>query len=203
MSHRKLTDGFTLLEILLALFIFTLVSIILTQALHNMITNQATTEAKSLRFAELQTTLLLLTRDFEQTVSRPIINAHGKEEGFIGTPTSISFTHAGFSNPTGLVNRTTLQRTHYQLKNHTLMRVTWPVLDQTIETVPATRTLLTNVRQLNFEYLDSKQHFYSAWPPLNQPNTILPQAIRVSLVLADWGKITQFYWLAGPRNESQ
>src|SRR6185312_5679581 len=102
--------GFTLLEIIIALFIFSIVSIIIVSALHNVLNTQAATEKKAARLAELQIALLLLSRDIEQTVNRPIVNASGMLEGFIGSSHTITFTHAGFVNPFGQLQRSTLQR---------------------------------------------------------------------------------------------
>jgi type II secretion system protein J len=60
--------GFTLLEILIALFIFTIVSMILVSALHNVLNNQAATEKKAHQLAKLQIAMLLMSRDIEQTI---------------------------------------------------------------------------------------------------------------------------------------
>src|SRR5437762_2019018 len=90
--------GFTLLEILIALFIFTILSFLLTAALRTVINAQSGTEDKALRLRELQMILLTMSRDIEQTVNRPITNAVGKEEAaFVGTENGFVFTHTGFA----------------------------------------------------------------------------------------------------------
>lgn len=193
--------GFTLLEIIVALFIFSIVSIIIVSALHNVLTTQAATEKKGARLAELQIALLLLSRDIEQTMNRPVMEANGMLQGFTGSSHTITFTHAGFFNPFGQLQRATLQRTRYEFKNNTFVRITWPALDIARLVNPDTRVLLRNVKELRFEYLDNAKHFQSAWPPSNQAQAILPLAVRVSLTLNDWGEIKQLYIIPGQNLE--
>jgi general secretion pathway protein J len=190
-------SGFTLIEIIIALFIFSIVSIILVGALHNVLNNQSATEKKAARLAKLQIALLLMSHDIEQTIHRPITNPTGAPEGFIGGSDTMTFTHAGWNNPLGQLQHTTLQRTRYQLEEHHLVRITWPVLDQTSETPSNKREILDGISELHFEYLDNKGHFQKIWPPLDQQSAILPRAVRVSLTLQKWGKIQQLYVIAG------
>ena len=192
----KKSIGFTLLEIIIALFIFSIVSIIMVSALHSVLTSQSRTEDKAARLAKLQIALLLFSRDVEQTLNRPIIDVQGQPQGFIGMSTMMTFTHAGLFNPFGQLLRSSLQRTRYQFAEHSLVRITWPALDQTRNTKPDSRVLLTGVSALQFEYLDSKGHFQNVWPPLDQQNALLPRAVRISLMLENWGKIQQLYLIA-------
>ncbi len=195
-NTRKI-NGFTLLEIIIALFIFSIVSIIVVSALHNVLTTQAALDKKTARLAELQFALLLLSRDLEQTINRPVINAKNTAEGFIGTAHTVTFTHAGFANPFGQLPRSTLQRTRYVFQQNTLIRQTWPTLDLARAVNPDARLLLKNVTEFHFDYLDAKKQFQPTWPPRDQPQAILPLAVRVSLTLSNWGKIIQLYIIPG------
>lgn len=197
MSRPKNTRGFTLIEILVALFIFTIVSFILTGALHRIMTSQSVLEKNAARLSQLQMAFLLLTHDMEQTINRSIMTAQNEPEGFIGDATTVTFTHAGLPNPFGQITRSTLQRTQYQLGNETLYRNTWPTLDQTAKTAFSKRPILDNITDLQFAYLDSANHFQKIWPPQGQAPTSLPKAIRISLTLKNWGKITQIYLIPG------
>src|SRR5947209_8116839 len=89
---RKNQQGFTLLELLIALFIFTIISMMLASALHTVIKAQSGSDKNALLLRELQVALLMMSRDVEQTVNRPVLDTTGKEErAFIGTPTSFTF----------------------------------------------------------------------------------------------------------------
>ncbi len=196
-SRGTTVHGFTLLEIIVALFIFSIVSMILISALHNIINNQAATEKNAARLEKLQIALLLLSRDLEQTINRPIITPSKKEEGFLGTSTTVIFTHAGLQNPFNALTRTTLQRTRYQFNDNRLIRTTSPVLDPTENTPFDSRTLLTDVSALQFDYLDKNNKFQPTWPPADQATAVLPRAVRVTLTLKNWGKIHQLYVITG------
>jgi len=197
MFMRAKLLGFTLIEIIISLFIFSIVSIIVTSALHNILNMQSAAEKKATRLAQLQITLLVMSRDIEQVLNRPITNASGQIEGFVGTANTMTFTHAGLANPFGQLPRSTLQRTRYELNNGILERLTWPMLDQTNGTKPDVKSLLNAVKELHFEYLDNKKHFQSVWPPPDPQQAMLPLAVRVSLTLDDWGKISQLYIIPG------
>lgn len=191
--------GFTLLEILIALFIFTIVAVIMTRALHTVLNSQDATEKHAARLTELQIATLLLSLDLEQTIDRPVINAKGTlEPSFSGDHSHIVFTHGGLADPTGQAQRSTLQRTAYFIENKNFIRQVWPVLDQVQTTKPLRRNLLTSVHQGYFEFLDDKNVFHNSWPPSEQTKSQPPpRAVRITLTLTDWGKITQTYVIAG------
>lgn len=200
--YRK--AGFTLIEILLAMFIFTIVAMIITSALHTVITTQTATEKSAARLNELQMALIFLSRDFEQTIERPITNANNApEEAFIGSEKTAIFTHAGVTNPLGNTTRSTLQRTRYRLDNKNLVRDTWFMLDLADHTPPNQRTLLKGITDLKLEYLDAAGKFQPTWPPPADSaiTAKLPKAVRVSLTLVDFGEIIQLYIIPGQMSE--
>lgn len=200
MSRNK-SLGFTLLEILIAMFIFTIVSLVVVTALHSALGSQAETEKKAMRMAKLQMALLILSRDVSQPIDRPIYNAKNiLEAGFVGDHNTLSFTRGGFANPMGNATRSTLVRTRYSLNSkNELTRETWDVLDQSSDSQPSKRVLLKNVTQFSLLYLDAKHQFQNTWPPAdNSKNPVgPPRAVRVSITLKNWGTITQLYLTPG------
>jgi general secretion pathway protein J len=201
---KKIT-GFTLLEILVALFIFTIIAVIMTRALHTVFDSQAATEKRATRLGELQMAMLLISRDIEQMIDRPIKNAERSIEApLMGATKKITFTHAGLANPLGQLQRSTLQRTSYFVDNNNLIRQTWEVLDQVPASKPSTRILLHDVTNLTFEYLDTEGQYNNRWPPPNKPKAaVFPKAVKVSLALAHWGTISQVYLIPGSTLVSQ
>ena len=189
--------GFTLLELLIALFIFTLIAAIITGALHTVFTAQSAREKKATQLTDLQIALTLITRDTEQIIDRPIIKTNGTPSAaFIGRNNFMEFTHGGWVNPFGESIRSTLQRTAYYVEKNKLIREAWPTLDQTPQTTSMKRILLTGVTQFQLEYLDKEGHFKASWLPEDQANEF-PRAIRVLIVLKNSGKITQLIVIPG------
>lgn len=189
--------GFTLLEILIALFIFTILSTILVGALRNMMDAQTATEHKAERLRHLQFALLMISRDVEQAIDRPVYAADGKEEqSFIGASKSFTFTHAGYANLTGVLTHSTLQRTGYYWDNGALWRKSWGVLDQAPQTQAHVRDLLEDVSEAHFQYLDKDNKFHDDWPVEGQDEQQLPRAVRIYLTISKWGTMSQLYVIA-------
>jgi len=141
----------------------------------------------------------MFSRDFEQIIDRPVINAlQSPEASLLGSADNITFTHSGLANPQGEILRSTLQRTQYSLLKENIIRTTWDVLDQTANTHPQQRELAGSVRELHFMYLDDDGNSYSSWPPPSSSKiSALPKAIRVTLTLPKWGKLSQLYITSG------
>jgi general secretion pathway protein J len=194
----KSRAGFTLLEVLIAVFIFTIVAIILTTALHRTIDVQSRTEQTAGRVAELQHAFLIVERDLEQSIDRPIINAKNiSESSFIGSFDEMTFTHGGLANPNGDLTRSSLQRVRYTFNDGTWTKYTWPSLDQTRQSRPKARSLLKQVKEIRLEYLDSQGSFHPNWPVEQLRSEALPRGVRLTFTLSDLGKITLFYLITG------
>lgn len=185
--------GFTLLEILIALFIFTILSIMMTGGLRTVINMQQGTERSADRMRQLEIVLVRMSRDVEQVVNRPITTAKGQDaSAFYGTQQGFVFTHGGMA---GIASQhQVLQRTQYVFGHNGLWRMVWDVLDQAqTSPKPNQRELLSNITGARFEYLDNKNVFHKEWPVNGTANQPLPRAVKVTLTIADWGSITQLY----------
>lgn len=203
MKRPKFSRGFTLVEILVALFVFSILSLLIASALRSVIQSQAGTEKSAERLREMQFALLLLSRDIEQAVPRPVLNTNAKEEpAFFGDDKSFTFTHGGFANPDSMILRSSLQRTQYLAKSDSLWRGVWEVLDQAPTSRSRERLILSKVRKVKFEYLDRKGKFHSFWPAENK-DELLPRAIRLHVELADWGSISQLYVISAEQSKLQ
>lgn len=196
-SSRHDSGGFTLIEILVALFVFTIVSVLMTTALHNLLLSQSGVEKNAARFAALQTSLLLLSRDIEQAIDRSSSVPAENPDAFQGTAESITFTHTGLANPNAELTRPTLQRIRYAADHSQLIRFTWPLPDSPPQTSPAQRMLLGQITRLEFAYLDKKGQFHNRWPLSGEEATPLPRGVRVRLTIEKMGTIEQLYPVAG------
>lgn len=194
-KDRSKQTGFTLLEILIALFVFTIVSLLLATSLRSVIDAQQGTEKKAERLRHLETALLVMSRDIEQMINRPITNASGQEEpALIGNVNHLSFTHTGLSSMNE--RSSSLQRVEYLLSEGQLWRKVSTALDEAPQSSKKMRPLLAEVTKLQIQYLDQNKRFHSYWPTEEgQTGKILPLAIRVSMTIAHWGMISQLYVL--------
>lgn len=200
----KKQQGFTLLEILIALFIFTIVSVMLMTALHSMMNINTVTEKKAKEIRMLQRTFLVMSRELTQAINRPVANEVGKTSfAFVGEANRFMFTHAGFANPNAALARSNLQRTGYEWRDNQLWRLTWDALDLAPDTKLHQRAILDNIIKAEFYYLDNKNHFQTSWPASGQAQSILPRAVKVILTIKDQGSITQLYVLPTYTNREE
>jgi general secretion pathway protein J len=194
MQRKIEPQGFTLIEILVALFIFTILAFILMNGLHNIISFQSGTERKAARLRDLQMALLLLSRDMQQAVNRPITLGNNREEAaFRGSNKEVTFTQIGAADNHGDVPQTILSRTRYYVFEHALWRERWETLDQTTKTKVAKRELLSDIESADMQYVDQAGKLHGGWPLDGQLNQALPRAIVLTLNLARWGTIKQTY----------
>lgn len=191
--------GFTLLELIVALAVFGVVSVLAYGGLRTVLDARAATDAMGERLAEIQTAIHLLGRDIEQTVARPIRDDYGDTQPALSGATAgrlrLELTRTGLTNPTD-EPRPALRRVGYALEEDTLQRLTWRALDRPPESEARTDPLLTRVESFELRFLDEEAAWHEAWPPLTGMEATperLPVAVEVVLELEDMGRITRLF----------
>lgn len=192
---RARHDGFTLLELLVALSIFALVSVIVFTGLQASFASRDRTDLHADRLIELQRAFNILRQDLEQAVPRAVRDQMGDfdpKNAFQQTLDGIAFTRAGRSNPLGL-ERSSLERLGYGLREDTLVRSRWLALDQPSDPLIEELPLLQGVLSLSFRFLETDKQWVDQWPPPNSvsPDAELPHAVDVILELEDLGVINR------------
>jgi general secretion pathway protein J len=189
--------GFTLLELLVALAIFAIMSVIAYGGLRTVLETRDRAAASADHLAELQLAFTMIGRDIEQAVDRPIRDEFGDAEPAMeGTEETLEFTRGGWRNPAGL-QRSELQRVAYVLEGEELLRRTWPVLDRTQSSAPRSTLLLAGVQEFSLRYLDRSREWQDLWPmgPATAPGAdgTLPIGIEISITTERWGRITRIF----------
>ncbi|MBF8273347.1 MAG: hypothetical protein HW380_2452 [Magnetococcales bacterium] len=151
--------GFTLLELLVALSVFVVLSIMAYQGLSNMLFTRDIIEEKTQNLHELQMAFLLLDNDLEQTVARTVVGMDGKvEPAFRGgeqTNTWLVLTRCGRANPRGDV-RSEFQRVAWLFEGGALIRRSWQRMDALGENPYHEEILVQGVLNLEVMFLDDK-----------------------------------------------
>lgn len=197
-------QGFTLLELLIAISIFTVVSMLAFGGLRSVQTTASGVREAGERLAELQTALLVMGRDIEQSMNRTIRDNFGQEQpAFMGGQGKIGafmeLSRNGWRNPAGF-GRSHVQRIGYALDDNQLIRLAWPVLDRSYGTEPQPRVLVKGVKSVVVRYLDQDRQWLEQWPKLqvdDQPGPPLPIAVEVTLDIEGWGFVQRLYRVAG------
>ena len=198
--------GFTLLELLVAMAIFALLSVMAYAGLSTVLNANQILDTNMQRLSEVQRSVTLLSRDIRQTINRAIRDTYGDPKqpligasafDTLGTPV-IELTRTGYANPLG-TKRSFLQRVAYRVEEETLYRDSWRVLDQAQDSEADALAICYEVQSLTLRYLDQENTWHEQWPPSDPEfqGAALPQAVEVSLELTDWGKIIRLLPLAG------
>ena len=200
------TRGFTLLELLVALAVFAIMSIAAYSGLRNVLFTRAAVEEQTRRLAAVQLAVFRLEQDIEQTVPRGIRDEYGEPQAALvgGELASdrLTLTRAGWDNPLEQ-SRANLQRVTYRFRDGRLWRRYWDTLDRGGLTEPHETLLLDRVREFRVRFLD-QEDWRNDWPPPHETETdqqkpadSLPRAVEIGLTLEDWGEITRLLPLPG------
>lgn len=191
--------GFTLLEMLIALAIFSLLAIMSYGGLRTVMAQQEQTEAAAERLSALQKTYLIMQRDIEQFVPRPIRDEYGDTQPALTGGETLQFTRGGWYNPLNYP-RSSLQRVGYARDDQQLVRYVWRVLDRAQDSEPLTEPLLEDVDEMRIRYLAGNNEWLEQWPPVQvvsapQVSADLPRAIEVTLEHEYYGPLVWLFQL--------
>lgn len=187
-QKNKYQQGFTLLELLVAIVIFSLMSVMAYGGLFNVITGNEVIATQEKRLKELQRTMMFLERDIRQLVPRPRNNGSGNvlAKAFdygLDSEGLLEFTRAGNPNPVA-VARSSLQRVRYDIEEKVLIRKGWALVDY-IDLEPTSMNLLNDVESLELRLLDSNNEWQDNWKQEKE----LPKAVEITIVHTHWGEI--------------
>jgi general secretion pathway protein J len=217
--NRRGVRGFTLLELLVALFITAILFAMGYGALSQALTSRKEVEEQSARLSALQQAMRVMEQDLELMQPRPARDplGNGYEPALLVSQNVASdsaassddtasmaqslplltFTRGGWANPAGLP-RSELQRVSYLLRDGKLIRQHLPAMDTTAATAVVERELLDQVQAVSFQYMDESFTWSSAWPTpgmqMSTPQELWrarPIAVKVVLSLKDTGALTR------------
>lgn len=199
--------GFTLIEILIAMAIFTLIGLASTGLLTTVIDSNDISEERFAKLQLLQRAMITIERDLQQAVPRAIryngekqdmVMAGGKLDG--SDDDGIGFVRGGWHNPQLMLPRSTLQYVAYRLNENRLERLYSNYVDNVIGYEPKVRVLLEDIESLNIEFiatssnesLDEDEDL--SWNE-SYKGTALPRAVAIEFVSKDFGKIRREFTL--------
>ena len=190
--------AFTLIEVLVALAVFGVLSALAYLTLGQTLRNSDMLTERMDRLQAIQRTISYLSNEMLQAAPRPIRADLGQAEPALRSSFAADFalelTHNGWPNSAG-VPRSTQQRTAYRIEDDELIRYHWNVLDRTVNNLPVATILLDNVESLTFRFLLDNGDWVDQWPPVAAgagPNVaVLPRAVEITLALPDEGELTR------------
>ncbi|MBF0284143.1 MAG: type II secretion system minor pseudopilin GspJ [Magnetococcales bacterium] len=192
--------GFTLLELLIALAIFAVMSVMAYQGLSNLTQLRGELERHSDMLSEVQLAFTILERDLRQALPRSVKDDDGVAQpvlrGQDGVERFLEFSRAGWGNPTRMA-RSGLQRVVYTQGEGLIRRYYWPVMDMGPgQTLSGGEPLLQEVSRLVIRFLDDKGVWHYRWPPEDGQVTRLPRAIEFTVERRGFGVLQRLFPLS-------
>ena len=192
MSHsHKPQSGFTLLEVLIAIALFAVVTLMTGQLLTASINSNEITKKHQQRFTTLLRTVNMLEKDIRQFVPRPLL--HSTEVIETGQ-THLMLTTASLEDASDTCCAPAIQRVRWYLKDRVLYRDIWQYPDAIQPTL--TLPMLDEVDNFTLRY-----YAQGSFLEKDDAITTLPQAVEFTLELDNPGTITRLVRL--PEQHSQ
>lgn len=164
----RVSNGFTLLELMIAIIIFSLISTASYKLFNSVVKSKQATDKIFVAMDARQKAEIIIEKDIMQIIGRPIQNEYGNQELAVFTPTLsaylIEFTRTGWNNPLDNI-RSDLQRVAYAFENNSFVRYYWPVLDRAPNPVQIRQVLLSNIDSINVLFIDTNHMQHTSWPP--------------------------------------
>lgn len=204
-SRRERVVGFTLVELLVAIFVFAIISAIAMGGYNELVKQSGIVGDGAGRTRAVQATMQRMALDFSSLEPRPVREPIGDSvqpalRADARSEQLAELTHSGWSNPAG-VPRSTLQRVSYRLEDKKLRREYWTVLDRMLTGEPESAVLLDRVTRVGMRFMDGNRTWHEQWPPLGysapDATRLRPIAVEITLELEDWGKIMRLVEVSG------
>ena len=169
MKKTRRQRGFTLLEIMIALTIFAVISTLAWQILDGAMRTSSATDASAAKLNQLQRCWSLMERDFFQLQARAPRNEPDlfRQEGDALELTTLN----------GVSGTVQLERVRWRLEEGRLYRDVWQVIDGPVDVKPDEVPIVSGVKALQWRFY--RQGWQTAWHDAAH----LPDGVEVTLTM--------------------
>ncbi|RMA81324.1 type II secretion system minor pseudopilin GspJ [Umboniibacter marinipuniceus] len=189
--------GLTLVEVLVALVITSLMAMIGYQSLVAAANSSEGVGEAADSLVAYQLTMSALEDDISEFRARPITDNYGEQraaiEGGIDREVLLEISRGGrYRSPRQLA--TSLERVRYRLDDGTLWRESWYQLDRVLAEPTTQRELLSGIEEIEVTFLVTQNGRivpYDAWDSnvAGRLNLTRPEAIEIKILTADLGEV--------------
>lgn len=193
------TDGFTLIEMLVALAVTSLLMVAGSTLLVQTLRSGNMVEQRTELIRDLDAAHSLLRDDLANATLRRTRAPNGLDTarafsgGFSTLEPLMAFTRAGWPNPAGMEPRGDLQRVEYFFRDGLLVRRAWLRPDPVYATPYSDRVLARGVTDLDIRFLNQ-----DTWT-LDWSGQVdrLPQLVELTLVYGEGDELRQVFLVGG------
>jgi general secretion pathway protein J len=193
--RAKRGSGFTLVELLVALAIFALLSAFAYRGLNAMLESREALAQESRKWRDLAVFVGRIERDLAAVLNRPATGASGTTLAPVSSALEVPASREGLAltrsgSPLQANALAAPQRIAYRFQGDRVERLTWAGIDAAPRDEPTPVTVLGGVAGLAFRFLDPSGEWRTQWglPGSGQP---LPLAVEVTLRMASGERIVR------------
>ena len=193
----KAARGFTLIEVMTALLVLSLLSLMSYRGLGAVLDAREHVKQETDKWRRVAAFFGRFERDVELAAPRPVRNAGGQEPkpAWLGTPAATTAASLEFSRFASADGVDTPRRIGYRLnENNEIELWLWPGLDVAPDSQPLRYPVLAGVKTFELQYLNPALVWVNAWPTAPADPSI-PRAVRLRIVLATDEEIVRIFVL--------
>lgn len=191
--------GLTLIELLVAIAIFGVLSAVAYRALTVVLESRGRIEQENRKWREIALFFARLEQDLAASAPRPVRDANDSlSPALVGNPTpggasdgAVMLTRTGFAADPGAIEPP--RRIGYRLRGGVIELLSWTGLDRGPRSEPRAIAVLRDVSAMDLRYLDRRGQWHLAWPPAGttNPQTEIPAGVEVGVTLVSGERITR------------
>ncbi|WP_333388603.1 type II secretion system minor pseudopilin GspJ [Psychromonas arctica] len=194
------SQGFTLVEILVAIAIFAMLSFAAYQILQGVLRSGEISREHDQNLKEIQRGMLLIERDFSQMVARTsriegtddedLQVLYAGDDVLDSEYEGIEFNRLGWFNPLNLLPRSNVLRVGYRVQDGQLQRLYYLHPDTISGEEPEQQVILNDIEGLSFRFWDD------TWVTSWSSTSALPTGIEITINSKHYGELRRVFVLA-------
>lgn len=196
---HRFSKGFTLIEMLVSISIFALLSLAAYQILQGVLRSSEISKLHDQRLIEIQRGMLLIERDFVQMIARASrtngVDSAEQQVLYVGDKVlesdyeGIEFNRLGWTNPINLLPRSNVLRVGYRVQEGQLQRLYYLYPDVVSGQDPEQQVILNDITGLSFRFWN--KGWVDKW---NLPKQ-LPEGIEITIISKHYGELRRIFIL--------
>jgi general secretion pathway protein J len=196
MNRGYKLNGFTLLELLIALSIFSFMAVMAYGGVRLVIDGNQQLEKAAENLSSLQRTFMFLQQDLEQAVPRGVRDDYGsKEAAFICCEDDklLHFSRGGIRGE--IRGGSNIRRVEYYLTEGKFGRKIWSTLDRVQDSKASHIQLMEGVQEVDIRILAyGDTEWQDSQPSEEEIDGLLPpRAIKITITTERYGKVSRLF----------
>lgn len=193
--------GLTLIELLVAIAIFSVLSGVSYRALTVVLESRSRIDQETRKWREIALFFVRLEQDLAAAAPRPVRDAGDRlVPAFVGNAaatrpeeTAIHFTRTGFATDPAAVEPP--RRIGYRLRGGAVELLSWNALDLGPQAQPSVTVVLHDVQGLNVRFLNRRGEWVTSWPTSESgvAPTSIPAGVEIAMTFGSGERITRLF----------